>query len=272
MNHKRMKIFKFVICTAFCILFMCGVVGCTLSAPSLSHPYDYYGEREVGDFIVHFFSDDTCVVIGTTEQGKAKRFLVIPKQIEDSPVTVFGDQKILAILSPKIESEVLEKIYFENEVTIGGNFYNIECPNLKKFFCLREWKSHYRKLGDYLVYYPRTISESYAQKNPDYPLTPANVSYYYNYESAENYGYYWIDDYDYGCKIEFIPDEPIRDGYVFGGWFKEAECINEWNFDSDNLPEAIKELKEVYEGEELKSIEVEIYQETILYAKWIKVN
>ena len=71
-----------------------------------------------------------------------------------------------------------------------------------------------------------------------------------------------IDDYDYGSKIEFIPPEPIREGYIFGGWFKEQECINKWDFETDVLPEERTEINE--DGEE----EV-VYQETKLYAKWL---
>lgn len=96
---------------------------------------------------------------------------------------------------------------------------------------------------------------------------PANISYYYNYENAENGGYYWIDDCDYGGKIEFIPPDPVRDGYTFGGWYKEAECINAWNFGADTLPEKQTETQENSRGE---TEEVTVYQETILYAKWIQ--
>lgn len=81
----------------------------------------------------------------------------------------------------------------------------------------------------------------------------------YNFEGALYSGYYWIDNCDYGTKIEYIPENPEREGYAFGGWFKEAGCINKWDFDEDTLPE--RKLDE--EGRE-------IYQETRLYAKWIK--
>ena len=40
-------------------------------------------------------------------------------------------------------------------------------------------------------------------------------------------------------------DEPLRDGYWFGGWYKEAACTNEWRFDADTI-----------DGD------------TVLYAKW----
>ena len=29
------------------------------------------------------------------------------------------------------------------------------------------------------------------------------------------------------------PEDPIRDKYEFGGWFKERACINEWDFEKD---------------------------------------
>lgn len=36
----------------------------------------------------------------------------------------------------------------------------------------------------------------------------------YNYEGAENEGYYWVDSYDQSL-IEFIPPEPQKEGYIF---------------------------------------------------------
>lgn len=79
-------------------------------------------------------------------------------------------------------------------------------------------------------------------------LLKANVSYYLNY--AEN-NYYYIDFYENGEKILYIPPEPQRNGYLFGGWFKEADCVNQWDFDIDTL--------QIAEGE----------LEVRLYAKWI---
>ena len=45
------------------------------------------------------------------------------------------------------------------------------------------------------------------------------------------------------------PADPAKEDYMFDGWFKEAECINKWNFDSDTVTETIT-----------------------LYAKWIHVT
>ncbi len=72
-----------------------------------------------------------------------------------------------------------------------------------------------------------------------------------------NDGFYWIDDYD-NQQIGIIPDNPKRDGYQFAGWYKEPECINEWNFKEDVVSKKIYDEEGNY-----------VYQETILYAKWI---
>lgn len=37
-----------------------------------------------------------------------------------------------------------------------------------------------------------------------------------------------------GCKAS-APEAPTADGYAFGGWYKEAGCVNAWNFDSDTV-------------------------------------
>lgn len=87
----------------------------------------------------------------------------------------------------------------------------------------------------------------------------ANTAFMFNYENCPNDGYFFINDFEYGATIENTPYEPIRGGYTFGGWYKESACINAWNFESDTLPQTLY-------GEQ----EQEFYQETKIYAKWVK--
>ncbi|MCM1130286.1 MAG: pectinesterase family protein [Roseburia sp.] len=35
------------------------------------------------------------------------------------------------------------------------------------------------------------------------------------------------------------PTDPTKDGYVFGGWYKEADCKNSWNFNTDTVTGAV---------------------------------
>ena len=119
-----------------------------------------------------------------------------------------------------------------------------------KFFIFKEGK------------YRCMIRQEYWRNNEyigcfEFQLQVTNTSYLFNYEGAPNDGYFFINDFGYGGKIENTPYEPKREGYTFGGWYKEPECINAWNFDEDKLPEA----KQDEEGNAE-------FVETKLYAKW----
>ncbi len=92
-----------------------------------------------------------------------------------------------------------------------------------------------------------------------FKICKANTSYMFNYDDAPNDGYFFIQDFEYGETIEDTPYIPLREGYIFGGWYKEEECINKWNFEKDTLPQTLYNEN----GEE-------VYQETKLYAKWTK--
>lgn len=221
--------------------------------------------EEWGCFTVKFYDDrETAYITGLTELGQQQRFLVIPEEIDGVKVYTIGERPLLqmwsSLGSADICSDKLEKIYIPFSISIiSGSFRN--SPNLIKVFSITgefvsgleaPARNYYTNLA-----YLNDLTNAAQQI-----ISRANVSYFYNYNIEENYGYYWIDDWDYGGKIEFIPPEPERKGYTFGGWYKEPECINEWDFETDVLPEERTEINE--EGEE----EV-VYQETKLYAKWV---
>jgi uncharacterized repeat protein (TIGR02543 family) len=53
-----------------------------------------------------------------------------------------------------------------------------------------------------------------------------------------------------GTRLQEIePADPTAEGYIFGGWYKESKCKNQWNFSSDIVSSDIT-----------------------LYAKWIEPN
>lgn len=116
-------------------------------------------------------------------------------------------------------------------------------------------------LYELLILHEKDLNEVSPKKVADYRgriIKSANTAYMFNYEACPNSGYFFINDFAYGGKIEETPYEPMRKGYTFGGWYKEAECINEWDFETDTLPQS---MYDEY-GKEL-------YQETKIYAKWI---
>lgn len=109
------------------------------------------------------------------------------------------------------------------------------------------------------VNYPNGECSFNSQKGYRFKICKANTAYMFNYENCPNDGYFFINDFDYGTTIECSPYEPLREGYIFSGWYKEPECINIWNFDIDSLPET-----------QYNENGKELYRETKLYAKWIE--
>ena len=83
------------------------------------------------------------------------------------------------------------------------------------------------------------IIDERTENLPEIVFQKANISYCFNYAGEPNAGYFFVDNYEYGDKIENPPYEPVREGYTFDGWYKEAECNNKWNFDEDRLPQEI---------------------------------
>lgn len=207
------------------------------------------------------------LITGLTEVGKTKEVLIFPRQVNGLRVNGFHNPYVLGQWW-SIKSDALKKAYLpvgkvENNLFSG-------CPNLEKIICYEftdsysaiSWdmrdnpnaKAYIKSMG-----YDKEKYKDGLYRKETGDLTDiyfANVSYMYNYYTTINDGYYWIDDYDYGSKIEYIPEDPTREGYSFGGWYKEPECINAWDFDTDTLPQV-----------QLDEYGVK-YTETRLYAKW----
>ena len=237
---------------------------------------------EDGDFI-YWLRSNCCnttekhlIIEGLTEQGKNKKVLVVPKENNGYIVMHLGIGVLMWGSWGNIESQNLERFYAEEVnrgyygkdpfASIAGFFDRkteatpedgIPNPNLEKIIL----KCVIRKDFGYgygWVYNRKSPMENSVNPNWWSHEEYTNVSYWLNYES-ENLGLYWVDDFDYGTAITYIPENPIREGYIFDGWYKEPECINEWDFETDTLPQA-----------KYNEQEEEIHQETKLYVKWIE--
>ncbi len=129
----------------------------------------------------------------------------------------------------------------------GGNYPKIlYCTSIL-------YNKHYYEKNDKYAYV-----HEWRNGNGRYQI--ANTAYMFNYEEAPNEGYFFINDFERGGLIENTPYEPLREGYIFGGWYKDSTCTDVWDFSMDKLPEAEYD-EEGYVTE---------FVETKLYAKWIK--
>ena len=227
--------------------------------------------REDVDFRYLLFDDacPTCksvdhphvAIWDLTETGKEKEILIIPKTINGYEVRHLGVESFPIWVTYQlggIDSEKVKRIYVSKSVecfayvsffhhfnSCEDGKYRSVTPNLERVIF-----NYINDDGTYGGGYITSDDRLDAAKI----IERENVSYWIGEEKP-----YWIDDFEYGEKITYIPEEPKRDGFEFVGWFKEEDCLNEWNFETDTLPKAQK----TEDGENF-------YAETKLYAKWIK--
>ena len=209
------------------------------------------GEKKAGEYFEYEIMGEKenryIRIMELTELGKEQEYIIIPGEINGIKVTRLGG----AYYYGAWESEKLKKVYVASydEIVTGDNFFD-DCLNLEKIILF-----FVPTIGGY-----ESAPGSYLSLNlPHATSGRANVSFRYNYAGAPNDGFYWIDDLD-DELIGYIPPSPEREGYMFGGWYKEPACINAWNFAVDKIPAKIRDEDGAY-------IE---YKETCLYAQWIE--
>lgn len=228
----------------FLLVFGLCLVGCAdESKKTYEDEYFTYSKNE-------YLNDDLIYLTGLTEKGKEHEVLFIPSEYNGNKVIIKSNSLVTTLVS--FDSEKLKKIYISEGITGCGNL-NVVNGYIEIIILSNNMESIPDR-GQVFV-----TSEAFERKNSKF-IMPANASFNWNYEESPNSGYYWIDDYD-NELIDYIPVDPIREGYEFAGWYKEKECINEWDFDNDIVPAKVYSSDNEYQ-----------YQETILYAKWKKLN
>ena len=255
---KRFISYVVGIILAFGVVTLCGCTPIKCNFPERPEPYEY------GDFIYeHWYENqeefkeyEHISIIGLTEQGQTKKELLIPEEINGAPVKYLGYRLYLNIIgelfSSNTEKLFLTKTYGSHEwffhtsghiyATEAEIYFNLEGVDYTKIrLAEREWNRYY-EINNF---------SSEVDKN-----LCVNVIYYKN-DGSDKISF--VDDYD-GGKITFMPPEPKREGYEFAGWYREEECINEWDFAVDEVPE-----KEYGEDDEYN------FKETSLFAKWVKI-
>ena len=217
-------------------------------------------EFEVGDFKFYQGEEGADLYItDLTEEGKQKRVLIVPEELDGVPIKGLEDRTLLWG-GAFWQSEELEKLYLPWNMNGDAGILD-GCHNLHSVFVLSydpdESPLHYiHREGLFFYVNQYLFEEIYSGKIFG---RPANVSYYYNDGRTENYGCYWLDNVPYGSVLDVLPPkDPVSEGKTFSGWYKEPECINAWDFEVDTTP-----------AEKLDEDGNVIYQETALYAKWV---
>ena len=84
-------------------------------------------------------------------------------------------------------------------------------------------------------------------------IAPANVEYYLDEESL------FFVDYVENTIVNVEPRTPYKAGHTFIGWYKDLEYTEQWDFESDVIPENIYN-----DDNQLVNI-------TKIYAQWEKI-
>ncbi len=259
-----------------CLIMLCSMSGCFIAEsklPEYDNEYFRYAVRtEKGK--------KKGYLIGLTELGTEQTELILPQEIDGVPILGIGySRKNTWWTAPigRLVSDNLKKLYINFSIDNWGWEGTAIFENCFEVYL----KYNIHKIGggggDIVSYpvYDKIINPEigYGTNTVRYTLL-ANVSYMYNYEFAENDGYYWVDSYD-NETISFIPPEPERSGYAFGGWYKEPECINAWDFETDKTGEklVVDDNTIAHYGNNYLPTLPSQYTEKDglkLYAKWIK--
>lgn len=245
------------IITLFFILLSFITVLCSCSDPLES--------KVNGDFLYNGVQDSMnkpCVtIIGLSEKGQQKETIVIPTKLNGNLVKAFG--KSFAYRNAgRIESENLKNLYIHNQIErVIVNDYFCKLRNVKVYCGYDSEKLdilgyHFSLCGT--IYVSKEECDKYIgpieeEDELNNRIIYANVIYYLNYDRKTTF---FVDDCD-GTVVNVIPPDPTRKGYLFKGWYKEQECINQWDFENDIVP-----LKEYDENGKY------VLKETKIYAKW----
>ena len=231
----------------------------------------YKKEYSNEDFTYYIYgskkNDRRIEITGLTEAGNQKEVLVVPETIDGIPVKGIRKRPPMLFFYPGDASESgfwhsqkLKKLYIYSDIDFA-KFTLFDCKSLEYVFIVNLSSDEILGSDSVYQYYlhicvkSKTYFERYIR---DDIVSPANTFYDYNYPGSKNDGCFWIDNIEEGEKIKYQPPkEPTREGYVFGGWYKEPECLNKWNFSTDTMPETPQ------------GAENDFY-ELKLYAKWIK--
>ena len=65
-------------------------------------------------------------------------------------------------------------------------------------------------------------------------IIPEPVTYTVTFDSRDGSAVAPLTDVPDGTKIT-APEAPTRSGYNFGGWYKDTDCTDAWNFNSDTV-------------------------------------
>lgn len=243
------------------VVLMVGMVGCERKHEIHSEGYYQYIIIGKENRFPLNREDEYVAIVGLTELGQEQRVLEIPRDIDGKEVICLGYDvggTMTGTMYYHLESPILERMYIhDNILKIETEaLYKLRKNDLNLLYCgtnpielhdivkVSVYKEIYDEVDEHFYIMPDGRKLHYWMKAD---LIPANVVFMNNFSREENRGYYWLDNIKNGEKIT-EPLMPEREGYLFVGWYTDAELKNIWDFSTE--------------------IEIEEDSEFRLYAGW----
>ena len=272
MKKTKSKFFMplLLVCVMFFTISLSGCGKMVNGLKKLFNIEDEYSEYESGDwrYAVKIDKENNKVgyIVGFSEEGKQKECVVLPARLDGVAIVGIGYQINTGIVASRrvgeFKSDKVKRIYVSATNIREGTrayFYLSDCVEI--VWRIQKGSVDMVESNSAFFYgynlYTLMTKDKYYQSNKHI----ANVSYMYNYDNALNGGYYWADNYE-NDLIKYIPPEPKREGHTFGGWYKDRECTEKWDFESDKTGDNI-----IVDFPYTSDFE---YTGTYLYAKWTK--
>ncbi|MBQ7761156.1 MAG: InlB B-repeat-containing protein [Clostridia bacterium] len=247
----KIKIFSivllFVIVTSIC---SCDFTLARDRGPEIWIDDIQYREEEPGIYNILWIQD----------KNREGNVIYVPDMIGDKIVNRIGgmaEEFMAGTTSCGVDTSHTERIYFPWTIEgtcINTTWFSSEGESMLKYVISATTKN---RIGvgrhtDKKFVVPR---EYYEREH--FGDLPANIAYLFNYEENPNNGYFFVDLLEESGKLTKPPYDPRREGYTFAGWYKDTECTEQWDFESDEVIISFDEEKN------------RIYEEFCLYAKWI---
>ena len=251
--------FKRIIVAALLLTLTITLFGCEFLKPKR--------EGIAGDVEYYYDGDHGYIVTGFTDIGKQKDIIYVLDEVAKRPVTHIGLIQLIGAKKAVFECENIKKIYFPWSIVKDSRaeWFGKESLQCIVSASTREYIYIPYEQKTYVV--PSLTYKSILETGRigndidrvhEEHLLPANISYFFNYDDSPNENYFFVDLLEETGKLTKPPYDPKREGYTFGGWYTEAECVNPFNFEEDSVTINFDE-----EGNR-------IYEEFCLYAKWDK--
>ncbi len=197
-------------------------------------PLLYYGDFEY--CYVNSASDNRkrqqgeyVAILGITKSAMQKETIIIPETIENKPVILIGMRGFK--WEYDIDDGIYNKIYIPNTIEQIRNdgIYN---GNKKRFLLNKVNDLFFKSIGG-IFYVPQTDYKYYEEYfNLNETVTSFDTIKIANLTYMVDGNVYWIDDYENGEYVKF-PKNPQREGYVFGGWYKDLQYSTYWDNEID---------------------------------------